>query len=129
MYLTLTQFIILSLLVGLPSALVQLYLSTRFSRKSPLWKTWEALQAELSETLHHPHPESQEMDKLLEKLVIFTGSGLSSISDEDRKRLTELLRQKVDDPKQEKAERMRAEFLLLVMPRAKDSIERRKTIN
>lgn len=116
------QFIILALLVGLPGALLQLVLYKRErnrQKKSSLWMAWAALQSELAETLHHPHPESREMDKLLEKLATFTVTGLSEISEEDRARLTVLLREKVDDPNQRKEERIRAEFLLFAMPRAR----------
>lgn len=116
------QFFIVAIAVGLPGAALQLLLHNlekRRQKKSSLWMAWAALQTELAETLHHPHPESQEMDKLLEKLETFTLSGVSSINENDRNRLTVLLREKIDDPKQKKEERLRAEFLLMAMPRAK----------
>lgn len=115
------EILALGITLGIPSALLQLYLykrERRLVRQSPLWSAWSELQRELADTLHHPHPESREMDKLLEKLETFTVSGISLISPVDRSRLIELLREKVDDPKQEKSEKLRAEFLLLAMPRA-----------
>jgi hypothetical protein len=121
---TTLQFVLMAIAVGIPGAILQLYLYWRERKrqtKSSLWQAWSALQAELAETLHHPHPESAEMDKLLEKLAKFTVTGISQISNTDRARLTELLREKVDDPTQKKEERIRAEFLLFAMPRAKSA--------
>ena len=119
---TTLQFVLLATVAGLPGAFVQAYmyfLERRRQRKSLLWQAWAALQTELSQTLHHPHPEAREMDSLLEKLETFTLAGVSAISHADRVRLTKLLREKVDDPNQEKEERIRAEFLLFAMPRAR----------
>jgi len=118
----LAGFILLAIVAGLPGAAVQIFLYQRERRRqkqSMLWQAWAALQVELAETLHHPHPESQELDRLLEKLATFTVTGLSTISDRDRIRLTSLLREKVDDQNQTKEERIRAEFLLFAMPRAR----------
>jgi hypothetical protein len=119
---TAVQFVCLAAIAGVPGALVQVWLymlERRRQKKSLLWQAWASLQAELAQTLHHPHPESQEMDRLLERLQDFTLAGVSSISEVDRIRLTQLLRDKVDDPNQKKEERVRAEFLLFAMPRAR----------
>jgi hypothetical protein len=87
-------------------------------RDSPLFSAWSGLQTELVKTLHHPHPESQPMDRMLEKLETFTVSGLSEISDIDRRTLTGMLRKVADDPSKSEVERHRAQFLLFAMPQA-----------
>ena len=118
------QFAVLVLVAGVPGALLQLYLLYLYRREkqeqrtSPVWSAWSELQNELADTLHHPHPEAREMDKLLERLQTFTIAGLSEITDEDRSRLRVLLRERVDDTTQTKGERVRSEFLLFAMPRA-----------
>jgi hypothetical protein len=115
--------ICLAIIAGSPNALVRLYIYRRElnrRKESPMWSAWELLQNELAKTLHHPHPEAQEMDGLLIKLQGLTEAGLSQISDLDRTRLTVLLREKVDDPSQTKDERLRAQFLLFAMPRAQE---------
>ena len=115
----LLQIIALGLAIGLPSMGLQMYLYGRDrKRKSQLWSTWAELQSELARVLHKPHPESQPLDKLLEKLETFTAAGISTISPDDRDKLTIMLRQKMDDPETPKIDRSRAEFLLLAMPRA-----------
>ncbi len=110
---------------GLPAAALQFYFHHRDYKlmNSPIWSAWSKLQKELADTLHHPHPESAEMDKLLEKLETFAVTGISEISDQDRARLTKLLRERVDDENQTQAERIRAEFLLFAMPRARKEQE------
>jgi len=115
------EWLVFGLALGTPSALLQWYLYKKERqkvKKSPLWSAWSDLQRELAETLHKPHPESQELDRLLEKLEIFTAQGVSTISEEERKKLTLLLIRKKDDKKQPKDDRLRAEFLLIAMPRA-----------
>ena len=115
----LLEIIILGLEIGLPSMALQIYLSRRDKkRKSQLWSTWAELQSELAKVLHKPHPEDQPLDKLLEKLETFTAAGISTITPDDRNKLTIMLRQKMDDPETPKIDRSRAEFLLLAMPRA-----------
>jgi hypothetical protein len=109
--------------IGLPGIIVQIFIYHRERKKlhvSPLYLAWSMLQSELANTLHRPHPESKELDGLLEKLETFAASGVSTISEDDRMKLTELLRQKVDDRNQPEIDRRRAEFLLLAMPRAQD---------
>lgn len=123
------EFLVFGLAIGVPGALLQYYLIKRERRRitnSPLWSAWSALQSELARTLHQPHPEARELDGLLEKLETFTVAGMSTISSHDRTRLTVLLREKVDDPKQTKPEKMRAEFMLLAMPRAEEEREKTK---
>jgi hypothetical protein len=115
------EYLVFGIALGVPSAAIQWYLykrERRLIKKSPLWSAWSDLQRELASTLHKPHPESQELDRLLEKLETFTAAGVSTISDEDRHKLTLLLIRKKDDHKQPKADRLRAEFLLIAMPRA-----------
>ena len=113
------EFLILGLAIGVPSALLQLYLYKRLKKqKSQLWSTWAELQSELAKVLHKPHPESEPLDKLLEKLETFTVAGISTISEDDRNKLTVMLRQKMDDTETPKIDRQRAEFLLMAMPRA-----------
>ena len=70
---------------------------------------WEVLQTKMAESLHHPHPESLELDKLLEELENLT------LTPERRHRLEELLRHKASNDRETKDERNRAEFLLLAM--------------
>jgi len=123
------EFMILGVTLGIPSALIQLYLykrERRLIKNSPLWSAWSDLQKELATTLHHPHPEAKELDHLLERLETFTVAGISTISPTDRRRLIQLLREKIDDPKQSKPEKLRAEFLLFAMPRAEQ--ERKKNL-
>jgi len=86
--------------------------------KKSLWSTWSELQTELTKVLHKPHPESVPLDRLLEKLETFTAEGISTISRDDRNKLTVMLRQMHDDPETPKIDRSRAEFLLMAMPRA-----------
>src|SRR6185436_16994777 len=105
------EFLILGLAIGVPSALLQLYLYKRLKKqKSQLWSTWSELQSELAKVLHKPHPESEPLDKLLEKLETFTVAGISTISEDDRNKLTVMLRQKMDDTSTPKIDRQRAEF-------------------
>ena len=115
------EYIAFGLALGIPSALLQWYLYKKERqkiKKSPLWSAWSDLQKELASTLHKPHPESQELDRLLEKLETFTARGVSTISEDERKKLTLLLIRKKDDKKQPKDDRLRAEFLLIALPRA-----------
>jgi hypothetical protein len=89
-------------------------------KKSPFFASWNRLQTELADTLHHPHIEAQEMDGLLEKLEVFTTAGLSTISKEDRARLIVLLNERVNDRDQTDSERTRAELLLFAMKRVEE---------
>ena len=77
---------------------------------------WQILQDRMVNLIHHPHPESQELDKLLEKLESDphnkSGRGLSG---KDRDRLVTLLEEKAKDPAMSKAERNDAEFLMIAM--------------
>jgi hypothetical protein len=71
---------------------------------------WGAFQKEVAAALHHPHPESQELDSLLELLE------KRELSHIQRDRLTALLRQKADDKNQSEKERTRAQLLMVAMP-------------
>ena len=123
----LVEYLALGLAMGLPSALLQIYLYRRERvRRRSLWSSWSELQTELARVLHKPHLESEPLDKLLEKLETFTAAGISLISSDDRNKLTIMLRQKMDDPNQPKSERQRAEFLLMAMPRAEHERKARK---
>jgi hypothetical protein len=81
-------------------------LTTLETQVSPLWS---ALQKEIADTLHHPHPESRELDKLLEDLEHLR------LTPEKTIRLKILLREKADDTNEDADERRRAELLLFVM--------------
>jgi hypothetical protein len=72
---------------------------------------WSVLQREVTKALHHPHPESQEMDNLLIKLENLQISGVETT------RLNVLLDEKMNDEKQPDGERKRAELLRFIMPR------------
>jgi hypothetical protein len=72
---------------------------------------WAILQKEVADSLHHPHPESERMDYLLEKLEQL------SITPEETAELKALARAKADDPNQSPIERERAETLLFIMPK------------
>ena len=72
---------------------------------SPFWKTF---QTGVVKQLHHPHPESKEMDELLEKLEALT------ITREERKKLITMLRNIIKNPHSN--EHGLANFLLLAMP-------------
>ena len=121
------EFLVLGLAIGLPGAALQIILYRRDKkRKSQLWSTWSELQSELARVLHKPHLDAEPLDKLLEKLETFTVAGISTITEDDRLKLTTMLRQKVDDNTVPKIDRQRAEFLLLAMPRADYESRRRK---
>ena len=87
---------------------IQGRLSVLETQVTPLWSS---LQRDVSQALHHPHPESKEMDDLLEKLELLT------ISKVEREKLIGLLRAIVNDESQTKEERNHAELLLFIMPR------------
>jgi len=113
------QIIIFGLAIGLPSMALQYYFHYyERKRKSQLWSTWSELQTELARVLHKPHTASHPLDRLLEKLETFTAAGISTISDDDSRKLTVMLRQLQDDASQSKIDRQRAEFMLLAIPRA-----------
>jgi len=123
----LLEYLVLGLAIGVPGAVLQIILYRRDKkRKSQLWSTWSELQSELARVLHKPHLDAEPLDKLLEKLETFTVAGISTISEDDRLKLTTMLRQKVDDNTVPKIDRQRAEFLLLAMPRADYESRRRK---
>jgi len=71
---------------------------------------WQAFQSAISKSLHHPHPESREMDKLLEQLEALT------IDQWGIARLETLLKEKSVDINQPDEDRQGAEFLLFTMP-------------
>jgi len=71
---------------------------------------WQSFQTIMAKALHHPHPESQELDHLLERLESL------DIDDNGTERLELLLREKIADEKQSIEERNQAELLLIVMP-------------
>ena len=71
---------------------------------------WQAFQSAISKSLHHPHPESREMDKLLEQLEALT------IDQWGIARLETLLKEKSADINQPDEDRQGAEFLLFTMP-------------
>jgi hypothetical protein len=109
-----------AVLMAIPSVITHILIYRRQRQMlatSPFFTSWARLQSELADTLHHPHPESQETDLLLEKLEKVTTFGVSTISVEDRSRLTALLRERMDDPAQTESERTRAELLLFAMRR------------
>jgi hypothetical protein len=70
---------------------------------------WQVLETAMGDLLHHPHPESRELDKLLEELANVT------LTKARRDRLEFLLSEKAKDPTESKDERNRAEFLLFAM--------------
>jgi hypothetical protein len=109
-----------SILMAIPSIITHILIYRRqrnMLATSPFFTSWVRLQSELADTLHHPHPEAQEMDSLLEELEKVTTFGVSTITTEDRTRLTALLRERMDDPNQTESERTRAELLLFAMRR------------
>jgi hypothetical protein len=113
-----------SIMLTIPSVAAQIYIAHRQRKRdqaSPFWRTWQSIQKELSDTLHHPHKKSEEMDDLLEKLEALT------ITAAERDRLKVLLRKIVDEPKESELERTRAEFLLFAMPRVVKEREDRLT--
>lgn len=71
---------------------------------------WVALQSQLTNAMHRPHPEAQELDDLLEQLEA------DAISDEARGRLREILAAKVKNPLESEADKAQASALLTVMP-------------
>jgi hypothetical protein len=72
---------------------------------------WAVFQREVAESLHHPHAESQELDRYLEKLEMLT------LTDEETETLESLLKSKAGDKNETQKERDRAELLLFAMPR------------
>jgi hypothetical protein len=117
---------LIALLVSVPGVVTQIWLYNKEKarqRASPLFSAWSELQTELAKTLHHPHPESAPMDKLLEKLETFTVVGLSEITDDERRALIGMLRKIADDKNQKDSERQRAQFLLFAMPHAQKEQE------
>jgi hypothetical protein len=93
--------------VGICCWMMWLLRQIRIVNSRPFWK---AIQRGVAESLHHPHPESREMDKLLEQLENLT------LDQWGTTRLKAMLRQKADNPDESPEERNRAEFLLFAMP-------------
>jgi len=85
-----------------------LYLAYKRRKYAPFWTI---LQTQMADSLHHPHPESRELDRLLEKLE----NRPTNLLTDERARLEELLREKAADLNESKDERNRAEFLLFAM--------------
>jgi len=81
----------------------------RMERQVPPF--WSVFQKKVVASLHHPHPESAELDTYLEELESLT------ISDSRRSELVALLEAKRDNPNESSDERERAEILLFAMPR------------
>ena len=105
------QFIV-SILLAQTVILIAMWVMLAKSRKRmSVAPFWEILQTQMADALHHPHPESRELDRLLEKLE----NKPTDIKDYERLRLEELLREKAQDTTQAKDERNRAEFLLFAM--------------
>ncbi len=71
---------------------------------------WKVFQSGVADSLHHPHPESEELDRLLEQLENLT------IDQWGTARLKVMLREKASDTKETPEERNRAEFLLFALP-------------
>lgn len=71
---------------------------------------WGAIQKQVADALHHPHPEAAPVDELLEKLEALT------ITPDERSDLKNLLQGVVDDPDSPEEDRHRAAILLLTMP-------------
>lgn len=82
-------------------------LTTLETQMTPFWAT---LQTKLADALHHPHPESQESDRLLEKLEKLT------ITAEERDRLRILLTEVIENPTVLVEEKAKAQLLLVAMP-------------
>jgi len=72
---------------------------------------WEILQTRMSAKLHHPHPESRELDGLLEKLE----NKPTDLEPYERLRLEALLGEISANDEETKDERNSAEFLLIAM--------------
>lgn len=99
--------------IGLIVVLMQWQLQSRLvalEKRTPPF--WAVLQRHVSNALHHPHPESQVLDRLIEKLESL------EITDEETRELEDLLKAKVEDVNEADNERERASLLLFVMPRA-----------
>jgi hypothetical protein len=102
-------YIIGFIMLGQVGVCIWMALLLRQQRKliNPFWKVF---QDALTKSLHHPHPESHEMDKLLEQLENLT------IDQWGTERLRVLLHEKTLDESQSEEERGRAKFLLFAMP-------------
>lgn len=82
-------------------------LTTLETQMTPFWAT---LQTKLADALHHPHPESKESDRLLERLEKLT------ITPEERARLRVLLAEVIANPNVSVEEKAKAQLLLVAMP-------------
>jgi hypothetical protein len=81
-------------------------------RSAALTPFWATVQTKLVKVLHHPHPESEPLDYLLEQMEKLGGD----MSPANRAELERLLSVKRDDPNESEGERERAKTLLTVMP-------------
>jgi hypothetical protein len=79
------------------------------TQMSPLWAT---IQAKLADALHHPHPESRELDGYLEKLEKLI------LKPDELPRLRQLLQEIIESPKPDIDEKAKAQMLLLAIPLA-----------
>ena len=116
-YLVFVGFAILASVPSIIAQFVFLRRQKKMFQDSPFFASWKRLQSELADTLHHPHPEAQETDHLLEELETVTLAGVSGISTVDRARLIELLKERAADTEESSSERTRAELLLIAMRR------------
>jgi hypothetical protein len=71
---------------------------------------WASLQTKIADALHHPHPESKELDGYLEKLENL------ELNDTGHKRLKILLQNIVTDPNVDAEEKAKAKILLAAVP-------------
>ena len=103
------QFIIWVMILQTVILIVMAWMLIASRKRMSVAPFWEVLQTQMADSLHHPHPESRELDKLLEELEALT------LTPGRRLKLESLLRQKAADTKEGKDERNRAEFLLFAM--------------
>lgn len=94
--------------VGISNRVRQLELDVAISatKMTPLWAR---VQAELTSDLHHEDPKFKEADSLIEQL------GALTITSTGRRRLKELLAQRVVDPTVSDLESKKAKALIAVM--------------
>jgi hypothetical protein len=106
-----TQFVILVMITQTAILIVMGAMLIVSRKRMSVAPFWEILQTQMADALHHPHPESRELDHLLEKLE----NKPTDILPRERDRLETLLREKAADPNESKEERNSAEFLLIAM--------------
>ncbi len=106
-----TAFVIAALAIFQTGICVWMVILLRNAHIAVTYKPfWKAFQTGVADSLHHPRPESRELDKLLEQLEDLT------IDAKGTKRLKEILTQKSKDSNELPDERNRAQFLLFAMP-------------